>query len=71
MSARSDSPSENGPAFGHEPVMIDEVLAALQPRDGGRYVDGTFGAGGYTSAILDAADCRVWATPTPSPAPLN
>lgn len=41
--------------------MIDEVLAALQPRDGGRYVDGTFGAGGYTSAILDAADCRVWA----------
>jgi len=49
------------PAFGHEPVMINEVLAALQPRDGGRYVDGTFGAGGYTSAILDAADCRVWA----------
>lgn len=49
------------PAFGHEPVMIDEVIAAIQPRDGGRYVDGTFGAGGYTSAILDAADCRVWA----------
>ena len=48
-------------AFGHEPVMRDEVLAALQPRDGGRYVDGTFGAGGYTTAILDAADCRVWA----------
>ena len=49
------------PAFGHDPVMIDEVIAAIQPRDGGRYVDGTFGAGGYTSAILDAADCRVWA----------
>lgn len=49
------------PAFGHEPVMIDEVIAAIQPRDGGSYVDGTFGAGGYTSAILDAADCRVWA----------
>lgn len=49
------------PAFGHEPVMIDEVIAALQPRDGGRYVDGTFGAGGYTAAILEAADCRVWA----------
>ncbi|CAN0409879.1 unnamed protein product [Discosporangium mesarthrocarpum] len=49
------------PPFGHEPVMIDEVIAAIQPRDGGRYVDGTFGAGGYTSAILDAADCRVWA----------
>lgn len=56
----SPSPSP-APAFGHEPVMIDEVLAALQPRDGGRYVDGTFGAGGYTAAILEAADCRVWA----------
>jgi 16S rRNA (cytosine1402-N4)-methyltransferase len=56
------SPSGSpAPAFGHEPVMIDEVLAALQPRDGGRYVDGTFGAGGYTTAILEAADCRVWA----------
>ena len=49
------------PAFGHEPVMIDEVIAALQPRVGGHYVDGTFGAGGYTTAILEAADCRVWA----------
>lgn len=47
--------------YGHEPVMIDEVLAALEPRPGGRYVDGTFGAGGYTRAILDAADCQVWA----------
>jgi 16S rRNA (cytosine1402-N4)-methyltransferase len=47
--------------FGHEPVMLNEVVAALQPRDGGQYVDGTFGAGGYSTAILDAADCRVWA----------
>lgn len=54
------SPSA-APVFGHKPVMIDEVLAALQPRDGGQYVDGTFGAGGYTAAILEAADCRVWA----------
>ena len=45
----------------HDPVMVAEVVAALQPRDGGRYVDGTFGAGGYTRAILDAADCTVWA----------
>lgn len=49
------------PGFGHEPVMVDEVIAALEPRDGGRYVDGTFGAGGYTKAILEAADCAVWA----------
>ena len=45
----------------HDPVLIDEVIGALQPRAGGQYVDGTFGAGGYSRAILDAADCRVWA----------
>ena len=49
------------PAFPHAPVLIDEVIGALRPRDGGAYIDGTFGAGGYTRAILEAADCRVWA----------
>jgi len=43
----------------HEPVMLAEVLSALNPRDGGVYVDGTFGAGGYTRAILDKARCQV------------
>jgi 16S rRNA (cytosine1402-N4)-methyltransferase len=44
----------------HTPVLLDEVLAALGPRDGAIYVDGTFGAGGYSTAILEAADCKVF-----------
>ncbi len=43
----------------HVPVMAREVVDALQPRAGGRYLDGTFGAGGYTTAMLDRADCQV------------
>ena len=43
----------------HVPVLAREVVDALGPRDSGRYVDGTFGAGGYSVAILDRADCQV------------
>ena len=43
----------------HIPVMLSEVLAHLRPHDGETYVDGTLGAGGYTRAILDQADCTV------------
>src|SRR3954447_23993855 len=43
----------------HIPVLGAEAVAMLKPRDGGIYVDATFGAGGYSRAILDAADTRV------------
>jgi 16S rRNA (cytosine1402-N4)-methyltransferase len=37
----------------HIPVMLDEVVAALAPARGQHIVDGTFGAGGYSRALLD------------------
>jgi 16S rRNA (cytosine1402-N4)-methyltransferase len=43
----------------HLPVLCDEVVAALAPRDGAIYVDGTFGGGGYSEALLAAAHCAV------------
>ena len=38
----------------HIPVLLDEVIAGLAPRPGEMHVDGTFGAGGYTRALLAA-----------------
>lgn len=44
---------------GHYPVMLPEVLAALNPQDGQVIVDGTFGGGSYSRAILECANCKV------------
>jgi len=38
----------------HIPVLLDEVIAGLAPQPGETHVDGTFGAGGYSRALLAA-----------------
>ena len=45
----------------HEAVMTAELVEALEPKDGGVYIDGTFGAGGHSQAILESADCNLYA----------
>jgi 16S rRNA (cytosine1402-N4)-methyltransferase len=39
----------------HQPVLYKEIIHALQPRRGGRYVDGTLGAGGHARGILEVS----------------
>jgi 16S rRNA (cytosine1402-N4)-methyltransferase len=39
----------------HTPVLLPEVLAALAPQADARFIDATFGAGGYSASLLDAA----------------
>ena len=39
----------------HQPVLYKEIIHALQPKGGGRYVDGTLGAGGHARGILEAS----------------
>ena len=44
----------------HEPVMADEVLAFLDPKDGALLLDGTLGGGGHTRLLLETCEgCRV------------
>ena len=43
----------------HIPVLLNEVITYLSPKDGAVYFDGTFGGGGYSRAILESANCKV------------
>ena len=59
MMAGSDSPAVAGGLARHVPVLARPALEFLNIRDGGTYIDGTFGAGGYSRAILSAANTQV------------
>lgn len=39
----------------HLPVLYKEIIHALQPKAGGRYIDGTLGAGGHSAGLLEAS----------------
>ncbi len=43
----------------HIPVLLNDAIKYLAPRDGETYIDCTFGAGGYSRAILEKANCKV------------
>jgi len=45
----------------HVPVLLPQIIDALQPRANGIYIDATFGAGGVTRALLESAQCSVLA----------
>jgi 16S rRNA (cytosine1402-N4)-methyltransferase len=59
MMADGDGPAVAGGLARHVPVLARPALELLNVRDGGIYIDGTFGAGGYTRAILSAANSQV------------
>ena len=59
MSGRRGTPADEAVpqrAPRHLPVLLPQVLAALTPEAGQTFIDGTFGAGGYTRALLESGD---------------
>ena len=59
MAGRDSSSAVDGGLARHIPVLGSRIVEFLDVHDGGVYVDATFGAGGYSRAILEAADTRV------------
>ncbi|WP_120496955.1 16S rRNA (cytosine(1402)-N(4))-methyltransferase RsmH [Kiloniella sp. EL199] len=60
QASTSSAVNLNAKQDGHYSVMLPEIIAALTPQDNEIFVDGTFGAGGYSCAIAQQADCKVF-----------
>lgn len=58
---KGEAPETDGGLARHTPVLLSAVLDALKAADGELYIDCTFGAGGYSRAILQSADCQLLA----------
>ena len=56
----SPAPTRDSESRPHIPVLLTEVVQTLTPQDGDIMVDGTFGAGGYSLALLERAGIRVF-----------
>ena len=59
---RNNPVNEKINPFDHIPVLLEEAVNYLEVKDNHTYLDGTFGMGGYSSAILSAAKSKVIAT---------
>jgi 16S rRNA (cytosine1402-N4)-methyltransferase len=66
---KNSLPETDVPGGPHLPVLLEEVLSALSPVAGCRIVDGTFGAGGYSRALLEAGATVIGIDRDPSVAP--
>ncbi len=57
----SPAPDPAGVSAPHVPVLLDEVISGLAVAPGETHVDGTFGAGGYTKALIEKGAAKVYA----------